>query len=752
MKEIPFVKTHAAELLLIGILLLSGFLNIWNIWNAGITNTYYAAAVRSMLGNPSLLVYNSFDPGGFITVDKPPFGLWVQCLSAVLLGFSGWALVLPQALAGVGSVALVYLIVSRPFGKPAGLVSAFALAVTPIFVAVSRNGTMDGTLIFVLLLALWMALRAAREQSLPRLLVSAILVGLGFNIKMIQAFIVVPAITAIYLIGAGGLPVKKRLVHVLLAIGVLVAVSLSWAVAVDMVPADQRPYIGGSGDNTVLGLIVNYNGIHRIENGIMAQGGTAGSPPTGIMQASGDGTSPGPGMSANRTAGQFGSGEPADRDTPPGAPTDAMGQGPGMGTGPEGGTGGMPGAGTGVGSRSGGNGGGGMDNEGSPGLLRLLGQGLAGQISWLLPFALISLAVLWRRPSSLPLNGLTETGLFGERGLTLAAFGLWLLPGLLYFSFTTGFWHTYYLATIAPPLAAVAGIGAVAMYDAWRTGGSAGWILIAAVLVTGLVQVFVLLYTAAWSGVLPVILAAGTIVLAILLAVLKIKTSTGTGILPKTAAFLAIGLLFVCPFIWSCTPFLYGTGNVLPVAGPQLAQSSGNGGGGMGMPGSQGLENVSGLAEYLISHSTGEKFLVAVPDSMDGAAELILATGKPVMALGGFSGSDQVLTVDSLSRMVSDGEIRFFSIPSTSTNGSGSGSTGMIMGNPLLYTWVQDHCKAVSSSDWSGSTTSESTAPGIPSASSRTNSTVSDMRTSQPGMGGMNSLYDCSGYTRQAGA
>src|SRR5208337_2440619 len=166
--------------------------------------------------------------------------------------------------------------VSRPFGKAAGLVAGLALAITPIFVAVSRNGTMDGQLIFVLLLALWVALKATRERSLPWLLASVVLVGIGFNIKMIQAFIVVPAILAIYLLGAE-IPVRKRVLHIILAIAVLAAVSLSWAVAVDMIPADQRPYIGGSGDNTVLGLIINYNGLHRLENG-MTTGGAGFSP------------------------------------------------------------------------------------------------------------------------------------------------------------------------------------------------------------------------------------------------------------------------------------------------------------------------------------------------------------------------------------------------------------------------------------------------------------------------------------------
>src|SRR5208337_120525 len=175
MNTFLYLRRHRAECLLCAILLISAFLNLWNIWNQGDTNYYYSAAVKSMLANPVAGFFNSFDPAGFVTVDKPPVGLWVQAVFAAVLGFSGWVLVLPQALAGIGSVALIYLIVSRPFGKPAGLVAALALALTPIFVAIARNGTMDSQLIFVLLLAIWAVLRAARERSLPWFLVSAIL-------------------------------------------------------------------------------------------------------------------------------------------------------------------------------------------------------------------------------------------------------------------------------------------------------------------------------------------------------------------------------------------------------------------------------------------------------------------------------------------------------------------------------------------------------------------------------------------------
>jgi 4-amino-4-deoxy-L-arabinose transferase-like glycosyltransferase len=754
MTDTSRLKQYRYEIALFAILILSAVLNFWNVWNQGISNSYYAAAVKSMLANPAVLFFNSFDAAGFITVDKPPVGLWVQAASAALFGFSGWSLVLPQALAGVGSVALIYLIVSRTFGKPAGLVSALALAVTPIFVAVSRNGTMDGILIFVLLLAIWVALKAARESSLPCLILTVILIGIGFNIKMIQAFIVVPAVLAIYLLGAREILLKRRICHLLLAVVVLLVVSLSWAVVVDSIPADQRPYIGGSGDNTVLDLIVNYNGIHRLENGM---GGSAGPLSTNEDSLSGGpgSTSFVPGDSQNPAAGRALDRNSADLSLPPGIGQDAtMAGGP-----PESEIGGMPGgsgapAGNAPGSGTGR--GGGMGEEiGSPGITRLFGEGLAGQISWLLPFTLIGLLALWRRPAVLSLKGLEDAGLFSERGLTVMALGLWLLPGLAYFSFTTGF-HTYYLATIAPPLAGLAGIGAVAMYGAYRGGGMKGWILPTAILVTGLVQMIFLLYTADWSGPLTIIVGCGAVILAIVLLYLKARHIEGTGTLPKIVAVGAIALLFIAPFVWACTPLMYGSGN-LPTAGPrQSGQGSDMGGsstnGGMNsMPGGISEGSTSGLSTYLLSHTTNETWIVAEPSSMS-AAGLIIETGKPVMALGGFGGSDQVLSTESLADLVSAGKIRYFYLPEE------QGGRGSNSGTSAIASWVADHCTAIPSSEWGSSSTGFSDSR-VAHLSGTATATSSGMQrggaglsgTPSQGTGTQNSLYDCAGYEWDTG-
>jgi 4-amino-4-deoxy-L-arabinose transferase-like glycosyltransferase len=722
MTEPSLFRTYRMEISLLAVLLLSAFLNIWNIWNQGFSNTYYAAAVKSMLANPEVLFFNAFDAGGFVTVDKPPLGLWVQAASAAVFGFSGWALVLPQALAGVGSVALLYFIVARPFGKPAGLIAALALAVTPIFVAVSRNGTMDGILIVILLLAVWVALKAARENSLPCLLLAVILVGVGFNIKMIQAFIVVPAVIAVYLLGAGGIPIKKRLVHIGLALAVLAIVSLSWAAAVDLVPADQRPYIGGSGDNTVMGLIINYNGLHRLENGMQPPGGNSGFP-----QGDGTGTQGGPGgmppissPSRNQTTERPGN---TLRDEGMSPPPEGIPQGSGPGT---------------TGAPGGRTGGGMMDDAGSPGLFRLFGNGLAGQISWLLPFSLIGLLARARRPESLSFKGFDDAGCFNEQGLTLFAMCLWLFPGIAYFSFTTGFWHTYYLATIAPPLAALVGIGAVSLYDTYCEEGIRSWLLVAAVLATGGIQVIIINYQAAWSGILEPVIAAGTLGISTVLAVLILKRNTRSDRVLKIVAAIAIGLLFIAPFVWACTPLAYGNGNLLPVAGPQLIRGNGNVQG--GAPGESTAS--TGITDYLLSHRTSETWIVAVSSSME-AANLILSTGQPVMALGGFSGSDQVLTADSLAGLIRDGKIRYFSLSSSSGNRGGAN------GNEAIFSWVGAHCTEIPASDYGGSTSRNLTGGlEMQETSARDPVFQENQDDGAPGLrdgesGGRNVLYDC---------
>src|SRR5581483_7242522 len=248
---------------LAGVLLVSAALNLWRLNHEGYANTYYAAAVKSMLQSWHNFFFVAFDPGGFVAVDKPPVGLWVQVAFARVFGFHGVVLLLPQALAGVASVAVLYALVRRTFGVAAGLIAALALALSPISVVVARNNTMDGLLVLVLLLAAWAVLRAAETGQLRWLLAGAALVGVGFNIKMLQAYPVVPAFWLAYLVAA---PVRRRtrLLHLAAAGVLLLILSLSWSVAVDLTPAAGRPYVGSSGTNSELSLALGYNGLGRV--------------------------------------------------------------------------------------------------------------------------------------------------------------------------------------------------------------------------------------------------------------------------------------------------------------------------------------------------------------------------------------------------------------------------------------------------------------------------------------------------------
>src|ERR671926_263908 len=185
------------RLALAAILILSAFLNLFRLTSEGYGNTYYSAAVKNMLTSWHNFFFVSFD-AGFVTVDKPPLGLWIQAASAKLFGFNGLSLLLPQALAGILSVALLYHLVRKTFGPVAGLLAALVLAVTPIAVAINRTNDLDSLLVLSILLAAWAAIRAAETGRIRWLLVCMVVVGLGFNIKMLEAYLVLPAFYVFY--------------------------------------------------------------------------------------------------------------------------------------------------------------------------------------------------------------------------------------------------------------------------------------------------------------------------------------------------------------------------------------------------------------------------------------------------------------------------------------------------------------------------------------------------------------------------
>uniref|UniRef100_UPI00273A2345 glycosyltransferase family 39 protein n=1 Tax=Stenotrophomonas sp. YIM B06876 TaxID=3060211 RepID=UPI00273A2345 len=216
-----------------GVLALAAALRLWQLEQNGYGREYYAAGVRSMLGSVHNFFFNAFDPAGFVSLDKPPVALWMQVASAKTLGFSAFSVMLPQVLEGLVCVALVHHLVRRRFGRGAALVAALLLALTPISVAADRSNNTDSCLIMVLLFAAWALIRAAETASLRLLALAMALVGVAFNVKMAAALVVVPTFGLAYLCGATAIAARRKVLHLAVAAGALVVVSLSWVTAFD---------------------------------------------------------------------------------------------------------------------------------------------------------------------------------------------------------------------------------------------------------------------------------------------------------------------------------------------------------------------------------------------------------------------------------------------------------------------------------------------------------------------------------------
>src|SRR5438876_1338140 len=165
------------RLVLAVVMLVSIYMNFYQLGQNGFGNLYYAAAIRSMLDNLHNFFFVAFDPGGFVSIDKPPLGFWLQAASAKIFGFTPFSIFLPQALAGVLSVLLLYHLVRRHFGVVAGLLAALALAISPISVVTNRNNTIDSTLVLVMLLGAWTVMRAAETGKWRWLLLTGVLGG-----------------------------------------------------------------------------------------------------------------------------------------------------------------------------------------------------------------------------------------------------------------------------------------------------------------------------------------------------------------------------------------------------------------------------------------------------------------------------------------------------------------------------------------------------------------------------------------------
>src|SRR5712692_5466082 len=632
------------RLALAGVMLVSIFMNFYQLGQNGFGNLYYASAIRSMLDNWRNFFFVSFDPGGFVTIDKPPLGFWLQAASAKIFGFTPFSIFLPQALAGVLSVLLLYHLVRRHFGVVAGLLAALALAISPISVVTNRNNTIDSTLVLVMLLGAWAVLQAAERGKLRWLLLCAVFVGLGFNIKMLEAYLVVPAYGLLYLLAAPR-RIWVRIGQLALAALLMLTISLSWAVAVDLTPAASRPYVGSSQNNSEVSLALGYNGVQRLLGHFGFGGRNSGS-------ANGNTTRPFPpaGTGGGTVTGDF----PRPGSGGSGQPPQGMG----------------------------GNGGG-MFNTGNPGLLRLFNEPLGGQIVWLLPMALLGiLALAWQRRPHFREN---------RQQQSLILWGIWLLTMAVFFSMAS-FFHQYYLSTFAPAICALFGIGVVVMWQDYRRSGWRGWLLPLALLLTAVEQIHIITSDPSWgTWLIPLIAIPCALAAVILLAarlVPRLRLSTRVLVPALCAGLLA---LMLTSAVWSAIPVLANQASNLPVTGP-------SGQTGVGLGGSNTNNADTALIKYLEAHKGSAKYLVAVLSSNE-ADSIILETNQPVMALGGFSGSDPILTTSQLAALVKNGTVRYFLLNSSDGGGPGGGQSALI-------TWITQQTTAVPSSQWQSTSTS----------------------------------------------
>ncbi len=655
LKRKLFLGLTISTVLVIVIMAFSFGLHMYKIEAIGDANVYYTAAVKSMLQSWSNFFFVAAEPGGSVTVDKPPLGLWIEAVFAYFLGVSGFSVSMPNILAGVFGIPLLYAMVKKYMGELAGLVAAFVMAITPVFVATNRNNTMDGLLVFFLLLAAWAFIQATESGKLTWLLLGAFIVGLGFNIKMMQAFLPLPAFYALYFFGSKEAWLRK-IVNLGIATVLLVAVSLSWAVIVDLTPADSRPYIGSSDNNTVMGLIFGHNGVSRLgstggpgggtppsapragtdsDQGIQPQQGTRQGPPQQALDACAS-SAQGDACSFTQPNGNTINGScitPPNQNVlacaPQGMTPQQNGQSP-LAGGPNGQAPNGQGGGTPF-----------SQETGTPGIFRFFTQPLSKQMSWLLPFALISVLLsFFGSKIKLPV----ESGV--HKALIL--WGGWLLTCVVFFSMVSGIFHSYYAIMLAPALGAMVGIG---FSQLWSWGRDRNWAGVLLVLMSAITLGFQYFAMDQYGENLWWMLPAGILFVAgILLMVVSKRMAYGA----------ILSAMLVIPMYWTVMTVASNPNINLPTAYSGSDQQVGLRDANRAFPqGSGPATNVNEeLLAYLEANTQDVEYLVAVPSSQQGSS-LVIATGRPVLYMGGFGGQDEVVTVEDLSAMVANGELRY---------------------------------------------------------------------------------------------
>jgi hypothetical protein len=537
------------------------------------------------------------------------------------------------------------------------------------------------------------SVRAPASRARTRwLLLCAFLVGCGFLTKMLQAWIVVPGIALAYFVGTSA-PVKRRVLDLLAAGGVLV-VSSFWWVALHAWWPGEKPYIGGSTDGSAWDLIFGYNGFGRVFGG-------DGNPSMG-------GGLPG-GMQL-----------PAGLDIPAG-------------------------------------GGFGAFTGGSPGITRMFSTAVGGQISWLLPLARLVLAVvvvagIGRMRAKLPGDPAERAGWF--------LWGGWLLVTTLVFSYAEGIWHPYYTTMLAPAIAAIAAVGLVRCWRAYRDSDGANWLLLPlAVTVTGAWAFVLATRDTSWHGWTRwAVLAVTAVAVGGLVAGRLIPGQQR--VVGRLSPVVGLVAVLLVPVVWSTATAAANDNGMVPAAGPALGPGGGmpfgNLPGGMNPPGapsgtnlfpgmalpgigqpSPGSQQLPGgmsrlpggmsggfgggeltdeqrrILRYAEQHGDGAAITLAVNGPSMMAASYIIGSDTTVIGMGGFMGADDAPSVGQLAQWSDEGKLRF--VLSNSMGGGMMGRLGGSGGGHMRqrHKWVDKNCAKVDPTAYDGSSASPEQGAGL---------------------------------------
>ena len=544
--------------MLLSIAALSAVAYGWRIGSS--IEIYYAAAVRSMSMSWHDFAFAAFDPAGTVSIDKLPGAFWLQALSVRLFGVHAWAVALPQVVEGVLAVLVLYRAVRRLSGPVAGLVAALVLAASPAVVALDRGNISDSLLIVLLVLAADAVAGALTGGGWGSLVLAGLWVGLAFQAKMLEAWLVVPALVLAYLV-AGPVRLGPRLLRTAVLCAVVVVVSLGWMVVVSLTPAAGRPYVDGSSHDSLFEQVFSYNGLGRVGQ-------------------------PSPNAQAGLTLGI-----PALRLA-----------------------------------------------AAAPGGDRLLTGAFGRDIGWLLPAAVVCLVSgLWVRRRAARTDPVRAC---------LVLWGGWLVMLAGVFSVSTTI-NAYYLAALAPAVAALLGTGAVLAWE-HRAHPATAVTVGATVVLSGAYGAWLL--PAAGTG-LPPWLAPTVVALSLASVAALAGAAVGRRRSATAAGLLAGGL---CGLALLAVPAVASASVVADTLGPfdtpfQPGPVTDFTRAFFGAP-----QRVLATVPTLEAARHGAPYLMATETSVL-AAPYIYGTGQEVLPIGGYTGVTPTPTVAALRRDVGDG-------------------------------------------------------------------------------------------------